>query len=148
MPADIHSPDVLELPVESIVDPDHVAADRPAVRGALDRAAGSAYELREAFLAENERRDVARNGRPMHIDLVTSSVERSPIIRRPVGMGAFQFVVLSKLRVAQLMRGCKPRVDGMHKPTITAQLEVSEGKVTEAWTDPSRTGLLGVAPIE
>jgi DNA-directed RNA polymerase subunit K/omega len=52
-------------------------------------------------------------------------------IHRPSGVGAFQFVVLATLRAAQLMRGCRPRVDGVHKPTITAQLEVSEGKVTQ-----------------
>jgi hypothetical protein len=46
-------------------------------------------------------------------------------------MGAFQFVVLSNLRAAQLIRGCRPRVDGLHKATVTAQLEVSEGKVSE-----------------
>jgi hypothetical protein len=29
------------------------------------------------------------------------------------------------------MRGCRPRVDGDHKATVIAQLEVSEGKVTQ-----------------
>ena len=46
-------------------------------------------------------------------------------------MGAFEFVVLATLRAAQLMRGCLPRVDGTHRPTITAQCEVAEGKVTQ-----------------
>jgi DNA-directed RNA polymerase subunit K/omega len=45
-------------------------------------------------------------------------------------MGAFQFVVLATLRAAQLMRGCRPRIDGTHKATVTAQFEVAEGKVT------------------
>jgi len=44
-------------------------------------------------------------------------------------MGAFEFVVLSTLRAAQLMRGCRPRVEGDHKPTIIAQCEIAEGKV-------------------
>jgi hypothetical protein len=61
-------------------------------------------------------------------------------------MGAFQFVVLSKLRAAQLMRGCRPRVDGLHKATITAQLEVSEGKVSQ-WLQGSQPAPIGV-PIE
>ena len=54
-----------------------------------------------------------------------------PLIQRPSGIGAFQFVVLSTLRAAQLMRGCRPRVDGIHKATTIAQLEVSEGRVTQ-----------------
>jgi hypothetical protein len=33
------------------------------------------------------------------------------------------------------MRGCRPRVDGGHKATVTAQLEVSEGKVMQATAD-------------
>ena len=53
------------------------------------------------------------------------------MIQRPPGVGAFQFVVLAMLRSAQLMRGCRPRVDGIHKATVTAQMEISEGKVTQ-----------------
>jgi len=53
------------------------------------------------------------------------------VIQRPPGVGAFQFVVLSTLRAAQLMRGCRPRVDGVHKATVIAQFEVAEGKVTQ-----------------
>jgi hypothetical protein len=34
------------------------------------------------------------------------------------------------------MRGCRPRVDGEHKATVIAQLEVSEGKVTQVFTAP------------
>lgn len=58
------------------------------------------------------------------------------MIQRPPGMGAFQFVVLSTLRAAQLIRGCRPRVDGMHKATVAAQCEVAEGKVTQMCTPP------------
>jgi RNA polymerase Rpb6 len=53
------------------------------------------------------------------------------VIRRPPGVGAFQFVVLASLRAAQLMRGCQPRVEGEHKVIVTAQHEVAEGKVTQ-----------------
>jgi DNA-directed RNA polymerase subunit K/omega len=53
------------------------------------------------------------------------------VIQRPPGVGTFQFVVLATLRAAQLMRGCRPRVDGVHKATVIAQLEVSEGKVMQ-----------------
>ena len=48
------------------------------------------------------------------------------------GMGGFHFAVLASLRAAQLMRGCIARVDGPHKHTVIAQLEVSQGKVTQA----------------
>jgi hypothetical protein len=45
------------------------------------------------------------------------------------GFGAFEFVVLSTLRVAQLVRGCTPRVLSAHKHVTTAQLEVAAGLV-------------------
>jgi len=55
------------------------------------------------------------------------------LIRRPAGVGAFQFVVLASLRAAQLIRGCPPRVErGDHKVIVTAQHEVAEGKVTQS----------------
>lgn len=53
------------------------------------------------------------------------------MIQQPPGLGKFEFVVLSTLRAAQLMRGCRAKVDGGHKATFTAQLEVSEGKVAQ-----------------
>ena len=53
-------------------------------------------------------------------------------MQRPPGIGAFQFVVLASLRAVQLTRGCLPRIDGAHKNTVIAQLEVSQGKVVEA----------------
>ena len=62
------------------------------------------------------------------------------MIQRPPGVGAFQFVILSTLRAAQLMRGCRPRVDGAHKPTVTAQVEVAEGKVMQLFTEPVAIG--------
>jgi DNA-directed RNA polymerase subunit K/omega len=51
------------------------------------------------------------------------------MIQRPSGVGAFQFVIMASLRSAQLMRGCPARVEGLHKATVTAQLEVSAGKI-------------------
>jgi DNA-directed RNA polymerase subunit K/omega len=51
-------------------------------------------------------------------------------------MGAYQFVTLAALRAAQLMKGCRPRVDGTHKAIIIAQLEVAEGKVAEDFSAP------------
>jgi len=50
-------------------------------------------------------------------------------MQRPVGIGAFEFVILASLRAAQLMRGCRPKIDGFHKNTVIAQLEVAQGKV-------------------
>ena len=52
------------------------------------------------------------------------------MVQRPEEMNAFEFVVVSSLRAAQLMRGCTPRVAGLHKTIQTAQLEVAAGKVT------------------
>ena len=54
----------------------------------------------------------------------------SAMIHRPAGINAFEFVVLSGLRAAQLLRGCIPRVEGGgHKTITTAQLEVATGKI-------------------
>lgn len=61
------------------------------------------------------------------------------MIQRPPGVGAFEFVILSTLRAAQLMRGCVPRVDGIHKATVIAQSEVAEGKVRRLVVDPAAT---------
>jgi hypothetical protein len=58
------------------------------------------------------------------------------MIRRPVEMSAFKFVVLSSLRAAQLMRGCTARVGGPQKLIMTAQLEVALGKV--AMVEPAQ----------
>jgi DNA-directed RNA polymerase subunit K/omega len=44
-------------------------------------------------------------------------------------MGKFEFIVLSSLRAAQLIKGCTPRVPASHKRTTTALLEVAGGKV-------------------
>ena len=73
------------------------------------------------------------------------------MIQRPPGIGAFQFVVLATLRAAQLMRGCRPKVDGLHKATVIAQLEVSAGIVTQVSTLPeamSGPAMVGGVPIE
>ena len=54
------------------------------------------------------------------------------MVHRPPEVSVFEFVVLSGLRAAQLMRGCTPRVEGTHKTIMTAQLEVAAGKVARA----------------
>ena len=69
----------------------------------------------------------------------TSSLRHSPrhqsqrkkdsVVQRPNGTNAFEFVVVSGLRAAQLMRGCIPRVERAHKVITTAQIEVATGKV-------------------
>ena len=51
------------------------------------------------------------------------------MVSRPSGTNAFEFVVVSALRAAQLMRGCTPRVTPGYKHIVTAQLEVAAGKV-------------------
>jgi DNA-directed RNA polymerase subunit K/omega len=52
------------------------------------------------------------------------------MVSRPADGNAFEFVILSSLRAAQLMRGCTPRVTGGGKPIEIAQREVAEGKVS------------------
>jgi DNA-directed RNA polymerase subunit K/omega len=51
------------------------------------------------------------------------------MVKRPDGMNAFEFVVLSSLRAAQLQQGCTPRVEQSAKVAVTAQHEVAERKV-------------------
>ena len=54
------------------------------------------------------------------------------MVKRPEGMNAFEFSVLSGLRAAQLSRGCTPRVTGSHKLAVTAQIEVAAHKIGRA----------------
>jgi DNA-directed RNA polymerase subunit K/omega len=51
------------------------------------------------------------------------------MVQRPAGTNVFEFVIVAKLRAAQLMRGCTPRVEASHKAVVTAQREVAEGLV-------------------
>jgi DNA-directed RNA polymerase subunit K/omega len=57
-----------------------------------------------------------------------------PVIGRPVGMGQFHFVTVVRLRAVQLMRGCTPKVElnGSHKATVIAQMEVAQGKIAQS----------------
>ena len=66
-------------------------------------------------------------------DLRVPAAWRIPLMRRPPAIGAFEFVVLSALRAAQLMRGCIPKVEGAHKLTTTAQWEVASGKIVNIY---------------
>ena len=54
------------------------------------------------------------------------------MVHRPADFSAFEFVVMSGLRAAQLMRGCIPRVESAHKTIVTAQMEVAAGKIGRA----------------
>ena len=51
------------------------------------------------------------------------------MVKRPDGMNAFEFAVLCGLRVAQLQRGCTPRVLPSEKVAVTAQHELAERKI-------------------
>ena len=44
---------------------------------------------------------------------------------------AFEFVIVSSLRAAQLMQGCTPRVTASPKVTVTARREVQAGQVSQ-----------------
>ena len=52
------------------------------------------------------------------------------MVQRPHGTNPFEFVVVSGLRAAQLMRGCIPLVERAHKVITTAQIEVATGKIS------------------
>jgi DNA-directed RNA polymerase subunit K/omega len=54
------------------------------------------------------------------------------MVKRPDGMSAFEFSVLSSLRAAQLHRGCTPRVPPCAKMAVTAQHEIAEFKVVRS----------------
>jgi DNA-directed RNA polymerase subunit K/omega len=54
------------------------------------------------------------------------------MVRRPDGISAFEFAVLSSLRAAQLQRGCTARVTPSHKTAVTAQHEVAARKVSRS----------------
>lgn len=54
------------------------------------------------------------------------------MVKRPDGMNAFEFSVLSGLRAAQLNRGCTPRVERCEKTAVTAQHEIAERKVVRS----------------
>jgi DNA-directed RNA polymerase subunit K/omega len=54
------------------------------------------------------------------------------MVERPAHLSKFEFVVLSSLRAVQLLRGSTPRVDGVHKRVIIAQMEVASGLVVRA----------------
>jgi DNA-directed RNA polymerase subunit K/omega len=58
------------------------------------------------------------------------------MVKRPDGMNAFEFSVLSGLRASQLQRGCAPRVSQSEKVAVTAQHEVAELKVVRCATAP------------
>jgi hypothetical protein len=70
------------------------------------------------------------------------------VVQRPPGFNAFEFVVLSGLRAAQLMRGCTPRVVSAHKVITTAQMEVAEWKVVRAAAVPAVVPQLKPALLE
>lgn len=59
------------------------------------------------------------------------------MVRRPEDYNPFEFVVVSALRAAQLMRGCTPRVEVVGKAITTAQTEVAEGLVSRLQADPA-----------
>jgi DNA-directed RNA polymerase subunit K/omega len=58
------------------------------------------------------------------------------MVTRPIQMEAFEYVVVAVQRAQQLMRGCIPHLDGVHKATTMAQMEVSAGKIARKATEP------------
>ena len=56
------------------------------------------------------------------------------MVQRPIELNAFEFAVLAGLRANQLARGCTPRVKCADKVTVTAQMEVAQGKIVREIT--------------
>ena len=54
------------------------------------------------------------------------------MVQRPTSIGAFEFSIISGLRAAQLTRGCTPRVGGIHKIAVMAQMEVAAHAVVRS----------------
>ena len=57
------------------------------------------------------------------------------MVTRPASFNAFEFTVVCALRAKQLISGSTPRVDGHHRATVTAQMEVATGHVARAPQD-------------
>jgi len=51
------------------------------------------------------------------------------MVTRPTHFNAYEFAVVAALRAHQLMSGCVPCLDGEHKATTMAQMEVASGKI-------------------
>ncbi|HUF47330.1 MAG TPA: hypothetical protein VMM93_05895 [Vicinamibacterales bacterium] len=58
------------------------------------------------------------------------------MVHLPADVNAFEFVRVSALRAAQLMRGCTARVPKALKAVTTAQNEVAAGKVWAEVREP------------
>ena len=54
------------------------------------------------------------------------------MVNRPTHINAYEFAVLSALRAQQLIKGCTPRVEGIHNAPTMAQMEVAAGRVARA----------------
>jgi DNA-directed RNA polymerase subunit K/omega len=59
------------------------------------------------------------------------------VVHRPEGSNPFEFIVVSSLRAAQLMRGCRPLVEPGLRVITTAQLEVAAGKIARIVEPPA-----------
>ncbi len=58
------------------------------------------------------------------------------MVNRPDGSNPFEFIVVSAQRVAQLVKGCTPRVEVTGRHITTAQMEVAAGKVARTVEPP------------
>jgi hypothetical protein len=77
------------------------------------------------------RRGLVRPAEPTGADSPVIPGKEVHVVSRPEGSNAFEFIVVSALRAAQLMKGCTPRVAVGYKHITTAQLEVAAGKVAK-----------------
>jgi len=54
------------------------------------------------------------------------------MVNRPADVNRYEFIKVCALRAQQLLAGCLPRVEGDHRATTMAQMEVVAGLVTRA----------------
>ena len=52
------------------------------------------------------------------------------MVTRPPHFNPYEFAVVAGLRAHQLMHGCVPQMEGDHKATTMAQMEVASGKIS------------------
>ena len=111
-----------------------VRADRP-----ISAVSRTAHEIFVGQSMESCARDHARAGS-------CADAEEIAMIKCPDGMNVFEFAVLSGLRVAQLSRGCTPRLAPSLKLAVTAQREVAAGLVVQAPASRSDDAIIHEPP--
>ena len=78
---------------------------------------------------------MATIGRPGRLPSAGQRCLGAVVIHRPLDMNQFEFVIVSGMRTAQLMRGCTPRVVQSLKPIVVTWKAAGLPKVRPALAD-------------